>query len=417
VRVTPSFKRGRPTADAPKHNAIGAPHLRVRRELPAAKARLAPAAGSSLGHTPKPNSTTAPNGGVISFSAKMPWYTIINWIRWALVCLFIYAALFLDEGEEGRYENRIERWWVRVNDQRRSALSAAATLIGSVAELAGRQFDRLFGRKLFSPRSLGVSVCFSIASLFLYLELANILLGQRIKQHPSFTQVAQGWGIFAVYLLSGIFPALNEGDRHERLWMRIWGLVLLVSVAIPTVQVLRFVKLLWGYGSVLRITAFLIFLLGFSFVCDVFYIALTRWMLRIASAATRLPRIIGIILLNLLLGAFLVLGPAYLGLKAAVYTARFNGPSFFGVAGVMFVVLGGAVNSVDLIACSVFLAFMIFILLHRLVWPVIERPLYAFARFGIIRRKRLLWAAALALIFARKGPALAELLRQILSKL
>jgi hypothetical protein len=62
--------------------------------------------------------------------------------------------------------------------------------------------------------------------------------------------------------------------------------------------------------------------------------------------------------------------------------------------------MGTALNFVDIVACSVFLLLLLFILLHRLIWPVMERPVYACARYGVINKKTLLWFVGSGLILA-----------------
>ena len=62
-----------------------------------------------------------------------------------------------------------------------------------------------------------------------------------------------------------------------------------------------------------------------------------------------------------------------------------------------FVFVSGA-NAIDVIACSVFLVLLIFLACHRLVWPLLHRPLYAVARYGVIKRKALLWAFGAVLV-------------------
>jgi hypothetical protein len=342
------------------------------------------------------------------------WGVILNWLRYLLGSLSMYAGLFLYEDEEGRCQNRIEKWSVTVRNRGISARSVAAAFMAGVASLTTRAFDRVFGAKLLSFRSLGVSVCFSTASLFISLEVGRLVFYEKIKPQPSLGTAVAGWLIVASAVFLAFVPALIAGEKREKLWLRIWGLGICADIVRPTAEILYFVRLLWGYGSVLRITSFIVFLLGFSFGCDLLYIALTRWMLRVAASRLKLSPIVGLVGLDLVLGVLLCLGPFFLGLKVSTYTYSFHWPRFLGMAGVFFGVLGPALNSVDLIACSLFLVLLSFILLHLLFWPVIERPLYATARYGVIKNKKLLLGAGVALLFGPKGVALVKwfLLRQ-----
>lgn len=103
-------------------------------------------------------------------------------------------------------------------------------------------------------------------------------------------------------------------------------------------------------------------------------------------------------------GAALVYIPAGL---MGVTPIRF---AWFGIG----MALVAACNFLDILASSVFLLLMILMLTHRLLWPLMERPLYAFKRFGVIRQKKVLWAFAVTLMF---GPSGWNLLREMLTKI
>jgi hypothetical protein len=60
-------------------------------------------------------------------------------------------------------------------------------------------------------------------------------------------------------------------------------------------------------------------------------------------------------------------------------------------------------NFVNALLCSVFFATAAWMLAHRLLWPMLERPVYALQRYGVIRKKALLWGVATALWFGPKG--------------
>jgi hypothetical protein len=53
----------------------------------------------------------------------------------------IYAALFLYEDEQGKIENKLEEWWVRLDDGRNAAVSRHTAFMREVARLAGHGFD------------------------------------------------------------------------------------------------------------------------------------------------------------------------------------------------------------------------------------------------------------------------------------
>ena len=89
----------------------------------------------------------------------------------ALGVLFVCAALFLHENEEGRIQNKLEEWWIKLSDREKESRSRAAAFMQDVAESTGRGFDRLLGKRLLSLRFIFVSISFSIASAFLFVFL------------------------------------------------------------------------------------------------------------------------------------------------------------------------------------------------------------------------------------------------------
>jgi hypothetical protein len=138
----------------------------------------------------------------------------------------------------------------------------------------------------------------------------------------------------------------------------------------------------YGFAPVLLGLAVVLMMLFLSFGFDVIYISVTRWMLRRMFQTQRLPELIGFIVLDIMLAVVLVYGP----IKMA--TLMMAKPFFLGM------VLGSVVvvmfNFGDFIACSVFFVVMLAVLAHRLMWPILERHIYAVQRYGLIRKKWLL---------------------------
>ena len=78
-------------------------------------------------------------------------------------CL-IYLA-FLSEDEEGRVQDRVADWWVRLDDARSASVSWAAAFLQEAARLTARVIDYVFGSRPISLRIIGTSYCFSLASI------------------------------------------------------------------------------------------------------------------------------------------------------------------------------------------------------------------------------------------------------------
>ena len=81
---------------------------------------------------------------------------------------------------EGKIESRIEKWWGDIRLRKSAALSYSAAFMQKVLTLTGRGFDAIFGVRLFSVRTATVSLCFSLASLPLFV----MVLGPWPRLHP-----------------------------------------------------------------------------------------------------------------------------------------------------------------------------------------------------------------------------------------
>jgi hypothetical protein len=187
----------------------------------------------------------------------------------------------------------------------------------------------------------------------------------------------------------GLFPFLAG-----RLWAFVmWTLTVLIFLLRSSGFVL-FAIHKYGYAPVLDVLVVVLMILLVSFGFDVFYISLTRWMLRRMFQVRQLHELIGLIVLDILLAVVLVYGPIEIAMLTAVKSHLVGM-----IAGSAVVVM---FNFGDFIACSVFFIVLLAVLVHRLMWPIVERHIYALQRYDLIRRKWVLLSVATALWF---GPA------------
>src|SRR5579862_1911043 len=119
--------------------------------------------------------------------------------------VLMYAALFLYENEEDKFQNKIEEWWIRLSEKQIASRSKVAAFMQEVARLTGRGFDQLFGRRLFGIRVIPVSIYLSLASVFLVV----LLTVPSSKYTPGATrQGAIGFVLFFLFL--ALVPAIYE---------------------------------------------------------------------------------------------------------------------------------------------------------------------------------------------------------------
>jgi hypothetical protein len=169
--------------------------------------------------------------------------------------------------------------------------------------------------------------------------------------------------------------------------VRVWGLTV-VAVFVPLGRFLLFVASVRGAAFAARGVGYLVLAFGISFAGDVSYIVLTRWLLRRISRIDRVYEIALVIAGNLLILFILLVAPISIGIRVFHYAHT--------IAEV--VVFSFVLNSINFAVGSAALVLAVLLLIHRLLWPVIERPLYAIQRFGLISNKKLLWPIGLALI-------------------
>jgi hypothetical protein len=309
-----------------------------------------------------------------------------------LVC----AGLFLYEDEEGKFQNKVEEWWIKLSDKQNTSRSRVAAFMQEVARLAGRGFDRLFGRSLFSLRVIPVSIYLSFASLFLLI----LLTVPRIKYSAGTSRQA-AFGMLSSFLALGLVPAFFKNKWVLGLW---WTVIPGVLLSIS--GFLFFVLKTRGARTTFLGISLVVLIFISSLFCDLIYIALTRFILRRISGIDHIPEILLMIFLNLLALVISVLGPIYAGLWLAKYAPLAGAMVFFSFA----------FNSIDLLAGFAALLLATLLLLHRLFWPAVQRPLYAIYRFAPIKEKKWLVRIGIALLILPYHLTF-EVLKAILEKL
>src|SRR5882724_2234547 len=84
-------------------------------------------------------------------------------VEFLLGAFCLATAILLYPGEDGKIQSKLEDFWVHVDDTQHRALSRATRFMTAIARFETRVLDSVFGSKLISWRSIGVSVCFSLS--------------------------------------------------------------------------------------------------------------------------------------------------------------------------------------------------------------------------------------------------------------
>jgi len=287
--------------------------------------------------------------------------------------LLLYAGLFLTETEEGRLQNRLEELWIRVDDLQSRAVTRQAAFLQQVSGLIADGLVKLFGQKLFSVKSVASCLCFSMASF--YLSLALFVKAMPVLTRPvllTCSLILLGCGFSQKLRYLG-FAVLALGGLLQLLRLR-------ASLATYQVSLGEFV-----FGAVIYLIAILS-VIGF--------VALTRWSLRLASQLSSTPGLIAIILANVALSASLISPLIFVELlpfHISVYGPTVGRSLISLPRGFLIFFYSISVTNLFTAALPVVVVLVLLAaLLHRLVWPVISRPVYAAHRHGVITQHKLL---------------------------
>jgi hypothetical protein len=348
-------------------------------------------------------------------------HLIFNILRWILGILLI-CSIGLKEDSEKKIQSRVETLWLALAYAQDAALSKVTTFLRMLARASGLILGHVFGKRLFSVRGILVSVCFSISSFFLCIQLLSFIP----KTPPASFEI---WLLIFAFLFLACAPALLRRSEDRDFWIW-WGAFVLVIVLRPLFSFVDFLHREEASRAGIVITArgftvFAVVIFLFSTGCDFCYIALTRWMLRKASEIRNWYGIVAIVVLNCLLALILVIGPVVLGgllifkelpkdAHGHIVTTAIPHATSLSVFAVALMFSGPALNTIDALACLLFFFLMAAMLVHRLFWPVLEGPIYAFQRYGLLNHKRWLVTAGVGLLF---GDSIWKILIELATKL
>lgn len=100
--------------------------------------------------------------------------------------MFLFTG-FLYENEEGKIQNRLEGWWCKLDDAANSSLNINFRIIQGFARRAQAHIERLFGKKLISTQSIGVSICWGMISA----KMTVVILGLTSSAPPIFIIIGE----------------------------------------------------------------------------------------------------------------------------------------------------------------------------------------------------------------------------------
>ena len=336
--------------------------------------------------------------------------------------LLLLSTVFLYEDQRGKIQSSIEDLWIRVDDLQKGALSRHAAFLHVLARVMTSALDRILGQGVFSLQSIGVWICYSLGSIGL------LSLMPWAKNNYSF--IATVWVLF--FFAFGTIPALIPKHISDAFlpsgwlrrdlppWLLIWfSLVALLFIKIivwPLLQ-LEVHIILEGAPKGWLIFPLVTFAgMATAFFLFAFFMSFLRGTLRRVSTSTSASRVSLIYFLNAI-PLFTFYG-LYKLLIWRFETAESDTDYWSGVVSLllMFGVFTGIFSNLGFaLSAIIFVVLASTMLLHRLFWPMLQRPLYALQALGIASRHKLFVALGLAFftIAIGKYEWLGKVLKQI----
>src|SRR6266404_2675641 len=162
--------------------------------------------------------------------------------------LLFYASLSY-ETEDGRIQNLLEEWWIKVDDYKKQAISEHTAFIKALASLVTNIFVKVFGTRIYSVESLGVSICYSDVCL----GLLSVLLSKLSPTTPF--RVSDIASLITFGIIYGSLPILLRQIRRKFIRVAaiyIWCTALIIKGGWGTWTILCYTFYWWFTRPELR---------------------------------------------------------------------------------------------------------------------------------------------------------------------
>jgi hypothetical protein len=346
-------------------------------------------------------------------------------IMLGLLCLSI--SIFLYENQEGKIQSRLEALWIKIDDLQKATISKHLGFVRVISEAMLSIINRIFGERAFSLQSVCVSACYGAAIVYFCIYLV-LLIFTKFARRSYPIELIDIFYIASLAFIYGTIPGFIKGRKALFVWAAFLGYLLYKRYIQDSFTFsLTNVSLTINSGDevITRLIPLIIPFAG-SLVL-IFYISILRKSLLKASKADSLIRPGIILLLNSLPVFLLSLCFVFFVIILAVLSIMF--PSTFDpnrgskeieasilafltnlgwIEVISFLIMSfflilAFISIFFLLSATFFVLLSISMLLHRLGWPLIERPIYLLQRNGIVKRHKLTATCGLMLITAGAG--------------
>jgi len=311
-----------------------------------------------------------------------------------LLCL--YFAFFAYETEQGKIQNKLEEWWVKIDDTKEITNTSLIKFLRRISLFTTISINKIFGEKIFSFQSAWVSVFYLNGVITIYFAFSSIILDS-----PFGTIKAVIISVFGMVMI--ILAALPLFIKSKK-WIK-WGCISIILVTLFSIIILivTYSEIWIPYGNlVMKLEDTLVSgLIAYS-VCTFLCMSLIgffRWSIQKFLDFNSIKKIIISILLQIIFASTLVYIPTliYGGYVPNHSAEYYNVITYSDLIGT-FPETISFINLFSVFPLSLFIILLISVPLNRFIWSIVCRPIYTLAQYKIVTNKSFMYALAVFFI-------------------
>jgi len=297
--------------------------------------------------------------------------TSIRLVGASVGALLLSWAILLSEDEERTVQSVLETWWVRLDDLDHATATRAIAIVNRFSVAIAAWLDSVFGQRLLSFHACAASFCLSLSGF-----LVMSIVGLWPKNEMSWRVLAIVVAVATASFFVGVSSRLNYSKYFitTLIVLSVGGMIGLhdrYGLSVETYQVGKMLAFAFSVGV----------------LADFLVVALVRYLARRGTSAHGLiwPIVASTICAAVAVAIFVY--PVFL--MHSWDTNRFCATS---------IAAFGLTNLYAAVIASSFILLAICMVLQRLFWPILKRPVYAMQRFRIFEQRKLLFFAGATLI-------------------
>jgi hypothetical protein len=360
---------------------------------------------------------------------------IVKLLLSLLGALLIVFGVFFYPDERSGWVNRVDCLWVEIDDHERKIKSKTLGLITAVAGATHNIVNRVFGKRLFSLRSVVVSAALSML----------------MPTIDNFHEFAGYDRLFAFASLT-LVVALPVSAISKSKYIQRAAIVALLAAELCILRMAAFFIWISGGGHASAVIALGLVMLAVG--SDILVIAFTRWAFARCSRAVTLGPAIAVLTCSILIGVVPILVPWKLSrsqsAQVELHSAQCREANRASLALLSELVVNHQLSEgdraklvelkkrkddiagkewdaeqeaqtrssafgalawadVDTAICGItFVLTVGALLLNRLLWPILSRLTYAISYFGLLQNSKLLAGIGATLLLLGMAPSRAK---------